>query len=543
MNFAMYHHINLMSDMSNKFNHDFFFFMFVFSFLLIYYKIAIILLFLYFNVKNNNEFNIKSLNTKEEYIALAIVLLLYLSIKPLLIILWFLTVIILVKFLYKNFTKKEIKIIQYKEIKKYHDFFINMFIYKHNSIFLTIYKAVSYDKKNNIGFINKLKILYKFIFNIIAFYILGIPKLYLDVAITLTQIILESIIVYDDFYKSKKTIFVIFYIIHYKLKSHFNEKIKEANETNANNTLFINLSKKNGFQKDFIIYSLRKIQKEPLKIYNFPEIKNQFVNYILNYTQSFDNLQNINNPKPNEFLIKNSLKLETISILSGAKKKIDQLHYGLKIKTNSFKKEEYIWPTIYSTEKKEKQEIPLNTEILKGKDFNTCAELCIVNTKLLGIKKEFSESFKKNNEIIDHNKEEIFINKRKDSIKEKLLKEDIKIKVIEKETEYLDFFKNQTIKLDSTVTDSLFDLNPDIRECIFLASKNDSFLSIDACTQKKIIDETLFEVKNIKKEEFHAILREVFSEKEINTLIDNYIENINTQELQNIINCFSESDI
>jgi len=65
----------------------FFFFMFVFSFLLIYYKVAIILLFLYFNVKNNNEFNIKSLNTKEEYVALAIVLLLYLSIKPLLIIL------------------------------------------------------------------------------------------------------------------------------------------------------------------------------------------------------------------------------------------------------------------------------------------------------------------------------------------------------------------------------------------------------------------------------------------------------------------------
>ena len=169
--------------------------------------------------------------------------------------------------MYKYFYLKiDLKMIKYKKIVSFYDFFINIFIYKYNLIFKRIYVVLNYNKYKNIGIRNKFNNIKNIVYNLIILYGLGISVLYINILIKTSVIISNNIDIYNKKLKEEKTIFVIFFLIYLDLKSYFNEKIYSANTINSNNTIANNLSKKNGFTENYIKQVLEMVRHQPQKI-------------------------------------------------------------------------------------------------------------------------------------------------------------------------------------------------------------------------------------------------------------------------------------
>lgn len=498
-----------------------------------YYNIIFFIIFIYINNKKENPYNLKTLNKKNEYIILFTTIFFYFLIKPVFFILLLITSIAFITFLFKIFTKKKINFLEYIKIEKIYHIFINIYIYKYNLFFLNVHKMLNYNKKSNIKIKNKLIYLIKALFNILIFYIIGIPFLYIKLIFDLTKIISQNVKKYNFFLKKKKSRVILIYMIYLDILIYLNIKIEKENMINKNNCIYQNFNEKNGFIKDFILLSLKKSIQDPFKLNEFLEIKKHLKTYI-------NTINNNNNLLKNELKIeknlnleeKNELKIEKTSIIAGKKNDLKIIHHGLKFIEENNKKSNYSLVEVYSTYNKNREKLNNNTEIIIGNDFNTSANICIINNTLIGKKIDFSKNFKKNNNIETPENEINFLLKRKNSIEKKLLDNNFEVKIIEKEEEYVDLFKNQFIKLNKPVEDIITTSDETIRQIISEVCKDNFIYKKNIKEQKEIINEINFKIKNISKEEFHSLLEDNFKKEEINYLIKNYIT-INQFETSN----------
>lgn len=493
---------------------------FLFNLILFYYKILFVFIFIwiYANVLNDINYNLKKLNIKNNCLILILLIIFFFFIKPVLIVLLLITAFVFLTFIYKNIFKKKIEILKYKKIKKFYDFFINVYIYKYNSIFTKIYLVINYNKSKNIGIKNKINSIKSIFLNLFTLYCLGISITYINLILNITLIISESIDTYNKDLKKKKTVFVIFFLIYLNLITHFNEKIYNANIINSNNTIFNNLSKKNGFIEFYIKEVMQLISNQPHKIHNFAEIKKKLDNFINNDDSLIKkNIETNLNKYNNINVIKEEQNLyyQIIETLAGNKNRPNTTHPGVQLEQKNIENSTHVVVEIYSTERPQKIKIPNNTETIKGIHFNTSAEISVINTNLIKKNKEFSEKFKENNSIQDPKKEELFLKNRAQTIKKKLADENLLVNVVEKKQEYTDLLSNQLKNMQASVSELLIYPNTDVRDMVCLTSKDNNFLKKSPYVQNKIINDVNKEIEQLSDDAFKDIMHNLYTKKEI----------------------------
>lgn len=505
---------------------------FLFSSILIYYKIAFIFTFIciYANVLSDINYNLKKLNKKNNYLIMILLIIFFFLIKPVLIISLLMTTFIFLTFVYKNIFKKKIEILKYKKIKKFYDFFINIYIYKYNSIFTKIYMVINYDKFKNIGTKNKINNIKSIILNLFTLYCLGISIVYVNLILNITLVISKSIDAYNNDLKKEKTIFVIFFLIYLNLITHFNEKIYNANIVNSNNAMFNSLDEKNGFIEFYIKEVIQFISNQPHKIHNFIEIKKKLDNFIenddtLNKKSTKINLNKYNNI--NKTKEDSGLNYQIIEVLAGNKNRPNIVHPGIQLEQKNIENKNHIIAEIFSTENPRKVKILNNTETIKGIHFNTTAEVSVINTNLVKENKEFSEKFKENNNIQNPIKEQFFLENRAQNIKKKILDENLQVNVIEKKEEYVDLLSNQLKNLQSSVSELLIYPNTDVRDIVCLVSKDTNFLKKSPYIQNKIINNINQEIEQLSDNTFKDIMHNLYTKKEIKQITIKHLDATN----------------
>lgn len=500
--------------------------------ILIYYKIAFIFIFIYIyiNIINDKDYSFDSLNKKNVYVTILLLIIFFLLIKPLLLLMLLTTTLIFLTFIIKSIFKKEIKMLKYKKISKFYDFFINIYIYKYNTVFTKIYIAINFNKLKNIGIKNKINNIKSIILNLFTLYILGIPMTYVILILNIALIISKSIDNYNTHLKKEKTFFIIFFLIYLNLIDHFNEKIYCANIINNKNIIFKNLNKKNGLMEFYIKEAMEVISNQPKKIFNFLEIKKKF-DYFIENDENLNKIYTPSSPSSYSNINENKKTLDTqfqvIEVLAGNKKRPNIVHFGVQIEQQADENKNYIIAEVYSTENKKKEKILNNSEVIEGKYFNTSAEINIINTSLTKTNKNLNENFKENNYLTDNKKEHFFLKNRVEKIKKKILIEDLEIKVIEKNEEYTDFLSNHFEKLQSNVSEIITEFNNDVRNIVSIMSKDSNFLDKNPHVQKKIIQNINKQIEQLSNEEFKSIMYNLYTEKEIEQITIKYLNSLN----------------
>ena len=485
-----------------------------FYFFLQFYKFIIFSIILFLILIPENRLGIHLKKDLKVCLLFIFFVLVYLYIKPLLVVIFFISAFESILFIFDVLTKKTTEACVYKKVNSFKNFILNIFAYKYNLVFSWFYSRINAIKHKN----NKILILKNFI-TLIPFFFSGISVVHVRILTELSNIVGKSIDTYNNSLKNKKTVFVIIFLIFTEIVESLNAYFTCYNKLLKNKKIYRFLKEKNNVFLRFITESCIAIKANPKIILEIPQLKNIFKNEFF-----------INEPCQ-----KDIIKTKIFTMLAGKKNDLNVQHFGVQIGGDD---DQYIFAESFSSKHKEIN-TPKSTEIIVGKSFNTEGVLSLVQKDLKIKDTEFSQKFKDNNNIVDEVSEKKFMDQRRINILQKCLDTNSEIKIITKDDEHTAPIKTVITDMPLSAKVELLSVSKAsfnvIKKVVNMPNLENEDFEIQTCIVNAILKDVNNDFAKSSTEEIFEIISYFFTEEELVELamLVNNFSSVDTDNLNN----------